>query len=85
MSEAVFENFPRDSKGDFPPELELATLGVLTRFAQERGLLLGKPFEVADARALLTFIEVALPSVLRKLAQRAEVRSKDADADREYS
>ena len=70
MSEAVFENFPRDSKGDFPPELELAMLGVLSRLAKERGLLIGKPFEVADAQALLTLLEFALPAVLTKLAQR---------------
>ena len=56
MSEAVFENFPRDSKGDFPPELELATLGVLSRLAKERGLLIGKPLEIADAQALLTLL-----------------------------
>ena len=70
MSEAVFENFPRDSKGDFPPELELAMLGVLSRLAKERGLLIGKPFEVADAQALLTLLEFALPAVVTKLAQR---------------
>jgi hypothetical protein len=52
-------NFPRDSKGDFPPELELAALGLLSKLAEERGLLLGKPFEVADAQALLTLLEVA--------------------------
>ena len=46
---AEIARFPRDSKGDFPPELELAALGV-SRLAKERGLLIGKPFEVADAR-----------------------------------
>jgi hypothetical protein len=81
MTEMVSEKFPRDSKGDFPPELELATLGVLSRFSKERGLLIGRPFEVADAQALLTLLEIALPGVVTKLAQRAADRLKDADAD----
>ena len=59
-----------DRKGDSPPELELATLGVSSRLAKERGLLIGKPFEVADAKALLRLLEFALPGVLNKLAQR---------------
>jgi hypothetical protein len=79
---AEIARFPRDSKGAFPPELELAALGVLSRLAKERGLLIGKPFEIADAQALLTLSEVALPGVLTKLAQRAEDRAKDADADK---
>jgi hypothetical protein len=81
MIEMGFGKFPRDSEGAFPPELELAMLGVLSRLAKVRELLIGKPFEVADAQALLTLLEVALPGVLTKLAQRAEDRSKDADAD----
>jgi hypothetical protein len=81
MTEMVSEKFPRDSKGDFPPELELATLGVLSRFSKERGLLIGRPLEVADAQALLTLLEIALPGVVTKLAQRAADRLKDADAD----
>ena len=71
MTELGFGKFPRDSKGDFPLELELVTLGVLSRLAKERGLLIGKPFEIADAQALLTFLEAAIPGVLLKLAQRA--------------
>ena len=78
---AEIARFPRDSKGDFPPELELVTLGVLSRLAKERGLLIGKPFELADAQALLTLLEVALPGVLTKLAQRAAASLKDAQAD----
>lgn len=81
MTEMVSEKFPRDSEGDFPPELELATLGVLSRFSKERGLLIGRPLEVADAQALLTLLEIALPGVVTKLAQRAADRLKDADAD----
>jgi hypothetical protein len=81
MTEMVSEKFPRDSKGDFAPELELATLGVLSRFSKERGLLIGRPLEVADAQALLTLLEIALPGVVTKLAQRAADRLKDADAD----
>ena len=68
MTETGFGKFPRDSKGDFPPELELTALGVLSNLAKERGLLLGKPFEVADAQVLLTLLEVALPGVVTKLA-----------------
>ena len=79
---AEIARFPRDSKGDFPPELELVTLGVLSRLAKERGLLIGKPFELADAQALLTLLEVALPSVLTKLAQRAAASLKDAQAEK---
>jgi hypothetical protein len=81
MTETGVVNFPRDSKGDFPPELELAMLGVLSRLAKERGLLIGKPFELADAHALLTLLEVALPGVIAKLTQRAEDRLKVSDAD----
>ena len=82
MTETGFEKFPRDSKGDFPPELELTALGVLSKLAKERGLLLGKPFEIADANVLLALLEGSLPGVLTKLAQRAEDRSKDTEADR---
>ena len=85
MTETSFGKFPRDSKGDFPPELELATLGVLSRLVKERGLLIGKPFEVADAQALLTQLEVALPGLVRKLVQRAEDRSKGADSDNSFA
>ena len=67
---AEIARFPRDSNGDFPPELELVTLGVLSRLEKERGWLIGKPFELADAQALLTLLEVALPGVLTKFAQR---------------
>ena len=81
MTETGFGKFPRDSKGDFPPELELTAVGVLSKLAKERGLLLGKPFEIADAQALLTLLEVALPGVVTKLAQRADDRVKDADSD----
>ena len=81
MTETGFGHFPRDSKGDFPRELEFATLGVLSRLAKERGLLIGKPFEVADAQALLTLLEAALPGVLLKLAQRAANPVKEADVD----
>jgi hypothetical protein len=79
---AEIGKFPRDSRGDFPPEVELAALGLLSRLAKERALLLGKPFEIADARALLTLLEVALPAVLTKLAQRAAAPLKDIDADK---
>ena len=79
---AEIARFPRDSNGDFPPELELVALGVLSRLAKEREMLIGKPFEVADAQALLTLLEDALPGVLTKLAQRAEDHLKDADADK---
>ena len=85
MTETGFGKFLRDSKGDFPPELELATLGVLSRLAKERGLLIGKPVEVADAQALLTLLEVALPGVVTKLAQRADDRLKDADSDNSFA
>ena len=85
MTETGFGKFPRDSKGDFPPELELTALGVLSNLAKERGLLLGKPFEVADAQVLLTLLEVALPGVVTKLAQRAEDRLKDADSDNNFA
>jgi hypothetical protein len=78
---AEIARFPRDGKGDFPPELELAALGVLSRLAKERGLLIGNPFEIADAQALLTLLEVALPAVVTTLAQREKDLSKDADAD----
>lgn len=78
MTELGFGKFPRDSEGDFPLELELATLGVLSRLAKERGLLFGKPFEIADAQALLRLLEAALPGVLLKLAQRAADPVKDA-------
>jgi hypothetical protein len=81
MSGTSFGTFPRDSKGDFPPELELATLGVLSRLAKERGLLIGKPFEVTDAQTLLMLLEMALPGVVAKLAQRADDRIKDAGSD----
>ena len=81
MTEHGYGKFPRDSEGDFPLELELATLGVLSRLAKERGLLFGKPFEIADAQALLTLLEAALPGVLLKLAQRAADPVRDVDAD----
>ncbi|MEO8185441.1 MAG: hypothetical protein ABI895_42070 [Deltaproteobacteria bacterium] len=81
MTETGFGKFPRDGKGDFPPELEFATLGVLSRLAKERGLLIGQPFQVADAQALLTLLEVALPGVVAKLEQRAADRLKDAEED----
>ena len=45
-------------------------------------MLIGKPFELADAQALLTLLEVALPVVLTKLAQRAAASLKDAKADK---
>ena len=48
-------------------------------------MLIGKPFEVADAQVLLTLLEVALPGVVAKLAQRAEDRLKDADSDNSFA
>jgi hypothetical protein len=84
MAETDHRKFPRDSNGAFPPELELAALGVLSRLAKERGLLIGKPFELADAQVLLTLLELALPAVVTNLAQRAEDRLKNADADNSF-
>ena len=62
-------------------EHELTALGVLSRLAKERGVLIGKPFELADAQALLRLLEVALPTVVAKLTQRAEDLLKVTDAD----
>ena len=62
-------SFPRDSEGKYPSAFEYVALGVLSKVASERGWLMGKPFEIADARALLQHLEAALPAALKRQAE----------------
>jgi hypothetical protein len=63
-------DFPPGNSGEKSLPLELTALGVLSKVAKERGWLVGKPFEVADAQALLRHLEAALPAALKRQAER---------------
>ena len=63
-------SLPRDSEGKYPVAFEYVALGVLSKVASERGWLMGRPFEIADAQALLRHLEAALPPALKRQAER---------------
>jgi hypothetical protein len=63
-------SFPRDSEGKYPAAFEYVALGVLSKVASERSWRMGRPFEIADAQALLRHLEAALPPALRRQAER---------------
>ena len=70
MPNAGIISLPRDSQGKYPSAFEYVALGVLSKLASERGWRIGKPFEIADAQALLRHLEAALPSALKRQAER---------------
>jgi hypothetical protein len=70
MPNAGIISFPRDSLGRYPSAFEYVALGVLSKVASERGWQMGKPLEIADAQALLRHLEAALPSALKRQAER---------------
>ena len=63
-------SFPHDSEGKYPSAFEYVALGILSKVASERGWLMGKPFEIADAQALLRHLETALPPAVKRQAER---------------
>jgi hypothetical protein len=63
---AAMIRLPRDDEGDYPRALELTALGILSKVATERSWLMGRPFEIADAKALLRHLEVALTAVPKR-------------------
>jgi hypothetical protein len=70
MPNAGIVSFPRDSEGKYPVAFEYVALGVLSKVASERGWLMGKPLEIADAQALVRHLEAALPPALKRQAER---------------
>ena len=70
MPNAGIVSFPRDSEGKYPAAFEYVALGVLSKVASERGWLMSRPFEIADAQALLWHLEAALPPALKRQAER---------------
>ena len=56
-------------------------LGCLSKVASERGWLMGRPFEVADAQALMRHLEAALP-ICTQAASRARGIDGDGKAGR---
>jgi hypothetical protein len=70
MPNAGIVSFPRDSEGKYPAAFEYVALGVLSKVASERGWLMSRPFEIADAQALLRHLEAALPPALKRQAER---------------
>ena len=70
MPNAGVVSFPRDKEGRCQGAFEYVALGVLSKVASERGWRMGRPFEIADGQALLRHLEAALPSALKRQAER---------------